>query len=124
MLGKSNYALYEQGKLKVDDFISYGRQITKKEADIKVALRNLKSKIQTPTIATRLSNQLEKGLPSIDSMNLKQLNEYEKILGYQKQLYDLVPKKNFNGKTYQSYMDDISAKHVKIVSRREAINKL
>lgn len=124
MLGKSNYELYSNGKLKIDDFISHGRQITKREADTKVALKGLKSKIQTPTIATRISNMLEKGIPSIEDMNSKQLLEYEKILGYQKQLYDLVPKKNFTGKTYQSYIDDIDAKHVKILSRREAINKI
>lgn len=118
MLGKNNYELYSKGKLKPNDFLSNGRQITNAEAQIKLELKRLRKDINTPNKATRLSNYIDNLFTEpISLMDEQTLNAYEKCLGIQKQIYENVPNKAFTGKTKQSYIDAIDAKY-------DEINKL
>lgn len=119
MLGKSNYELYESGKLKPSDFLSNGRQITNAEAKLKLEAKALKSEINTPQKATNMVKHIESFFPKdIKDMDSAELYAYEKMLGVQKQLYENVPKKAFSkSRPKQSYIDAIDAKY-------DEINKL
>ena len=59
MLGKSNYELYVQGKLKPKDFLANGRQITNAEANIVAQLKGLKMAIDTPQKAGKMVEYME-----------------------------------------------------------------
>lgn len=121
MLGKKNFEYFKKGKLAPNDFLSYDRKITVAEAEAKIAMKSLRSKITSPKIAGDIAKTLEQNFPSIDTMDAKQLLSYEKVLGYQKQLYNLVPNKNFGKKSKQEYIDSIDAKFVKVLQRRSKL---
>ena len=122
MLGKTNYEYYSNGQLTINDFLNYNRQITKREADIKVSLNNIKNKIQTPNMATRIVNCLDKLFTkNISEMDNEELLAYEKILGYQRQLYSFVPSINYGATTLQDYLNKIDKKYDKIQTRREIL---
>lgn len=112
MLGKGNYNLYIDGKLKPSDFLSNGRQITNAEAKIRVELKTLRKDINTPSKATRIVNYIDGMFTKpITQMDEQTLLAYEKCLGIQRQIYENVPNKAFTRKTKQSYLDAIDAKY-------------
>lgn len=111
MLGKGKYALYQGGKLKPSEFLSFGSQMTLAESERHVALKSIRRYIKTPDIAVKVNNLLEAGLPPITKMNEEQLRQYENILGEQRKVLSFVPKKNFpKDKTYSDYVSELEEK--------------
>lgn len=118
MLGKGKFALYQDGKLKPSEFISFGSSMTLSEAERHVALKSIRRYIKTPDIATRINGLLEAGLPPVTRMNEEQLRQYENILGEQKKVLSFVPKKNFpKDHTYFDYVSELEEK-LKLVRLR------
>lgn len=117
MLGKSNYELYVDGKLNIEDFLDNGRQITNAEAKIISQLKGLKSEINTPQKVNEIRRYMDSllGNKSISQMSEAELLAYKKTLTIQKQLYMNVPKKAYSkSKPLQSYIDAIDAKYDEI----------
>lgn len=111
MLGKGKYALYESGKLKPSEFISFGSELTLSEAERHVALKSIRKYIKTPEMAVKINGLLEAGLPPVTKMNEEQLRQYENILGEQRKVLSFVPKKNFpKDKTYSDYVSELEEK--------------
>ena len=122
MLGKKSYELYKNGELEINDFIDYGRKITYQEAQAKADVKNSSVKFHSVEDVQSILKSTEDKLPPLKKMSVKELNEYQKILGFQKQLYDLVPKDRFKKVSKQSYIDNIDEKVRKIQEERRLRN--
>lgn len=119
MLGNKNFDLFSSGKLKANDFIVNGRQITNKEAELKLKAKSLKSEVNTINKANKLVKEIDNMFKKpISKMSEAELLAYEKSIGIQKQIYENLPKKAFSkSKGLDSYISKIDAKY-------DAINKI
>ena len=114
--------MYKNGELEINDFIDYGRKITYQEAQAKADVKNSSVKFHSVEDVQSILKSTEDKLPPLKKMSVKELNEYQKILGFQKQLYDLVPKDRFKKASKQSYIDYIDEKVRKIQEERRLRN--
>lgn len=124
LLGKGNYALYLSGKLRPDEFISYGSQITLGEAERHVALKSIRKYVKTPETAMQINAMLEEGFPKITRMNVEQLRAYEKVLGEQRKIISFVPKKNFTPEhTYADVVSELDQKYELVQLRYKQLER-
>lgn len=125
MLGNKNFDLFSNGKLKANDFIVNGRQITNKEAELKVKAKALKSEVNTITKANKLVKEIDNMFKKpISKMSEAELLAYEKSIGIQKQIYENLSKKAFpKSKGLDSYISKIDAKYDAINERKNKLRK-